>query len=1584
MGGWRNRATGGTAAIAMTAGLVTVAVVPAQADVDPTSNLVISEVYGGGGNAGATFTNDFIELFNTGTTPASLAGFSVQYAAATGTNWSGVIPLSGTIPGGGTYLVAGASQASVGAALPTPDASGSVNLSASNGNVALVNRATELTCATTACATDDAVIDLVGYGTGMASAGPPAPAPPDNTVSIARNAARANTVNNQADFALLSPPTPQGTGGGTPPSEPPADPTTVTPITSIQGGGAASPLAGQTVRTRGVVTATYPVGGVNGYVLQTPGTGGAVVPTATTPSPALSVFQPAGAITAQLGEYREVTGSVSEFTGLTQITVAADRSTVLTETAPPVTETTVTGWPTTDELREPLESVLFTPTGGYTVSNVFNANNFSEIGLAFGSTPLIQPTEVADAGTPAYAEAIDANARRQVAVDDGATTNFLSTANRAQTPPYVSLTNPVRVGAATVFPKPVIVDFRNMLWKFQPTSQVTTATAPADRPGFTDTRTDAPDDSVLTGAELSVASFNVLNYFTTLGENTAGCQSFKDRAGNPITVSGGCDLRGAFRAEDLTRQQDKIVKAINATDADVTGLMEIENSARLGEPADEAVGTLVTALNTDAGRTKWVFNPSSPDLAATATQQDVISNAIIYQPAKVNRLGEATALTRTAAPAFQNAREPIGQAFTPAGGGKPFFVAVNHFKSKGSGAGADADQGDGQGRSNASRVAQATALRDWVPTVLAGYPAATPVTDSFLIGDFNAYTREDPLRVLYDAGYTDVNAGRGPAAEQSYSFAGLSGSLDHVLANDSALTRVTGADIWNINSGESVALEYSRFNYHGTLFYAPDPFRSSDHDPVIAGFSADAPVSTSTELSLLNINDFHGRIDANTVKFSGTIEGLRKAAGEDNTLLLSAGDNIGASLFASASQQDQPTIDVLNALELRASAIGNHEFDAGEADLRDRVTAGGTNAGFGYLGANVYRKGTTTPAFTEYEVFPVDGVDVAVIGAVTQETPSLVSPSGVANLDFGDPVDAVNRVAAQLSDGNPANGEADVIVAEYHEGAGTSVPEGGTIESEIADGGAFAKIATDTSAQVDAIFTGHTHKEYVFAGPVPGEASKKRPIVQTGSYGERIGEITLTVDTTNGAVQSYTARNVPRVTTADADLVAASPRTAEVKRITDKALADAAVIGNRPVGRVTADITTAYSGGGYTGPGGTYVGGTRDDRAAESSLGIAIGNLLRDRLADRGAMIGVTNPGGLRADLLQAPDPVVTFGEANAVLPFANDLNTIVLTGAQFKAVLEQQYQTNADGTVPSRRYLALGLSDNVSYTYDDTAPAGSRITSITVNRAPIVATQDYTVATPSFLAQGGDNFRAFTQGRDRTDSGQIDRDALGRYLQDNDPLSPVFARRGVKVTGQPTGPVPVGRTATLNVAGLDLTSRGAPANTALTSTIDGSPAGTATVTAGAAAITVTVPAKRTGTYVLELTATPSGTKVRLPIQVVAAAVPTPAPTPTPTVRYSIRISPVYAQVRYGSRVRSSARVVTSDGGVVAGARTLYLTKNAGVTAYRISRDLRATATGLTEPRFLPPVDYRWFTRYLDGNGIARAESAGGLVQVRR
>jgi predicted extracellular nuclease len=846
----RKQVWGAVGAIALTAGAVSIASTSALAAPSVGAPVVINEVYGGGGNAGATFNRDFIELVNKTNAPVGLDGWSVQYASASGTSWTTKTNLPNiSIPANGRIVVGGASGAT-GAPI-TADVDGTINLSGASGKVALVNQQTALpgaTC-TDACSELGQVVDFVGYGAANDWAGAAAAPGTTNSTSVSRNSTSTNTADNAADFTAGTP-TP---GAGTPP--PPGTPVAKT-IAEVQGTGSSSPLVGENVIIKGVVTAAYPVGGFHGFYLQTQGTG--PEPSAGGASDGVFVFQAVSSSAldpdAVVGNYVEVTGKVSEFSGLTEVTAAAADIVDAGEDFSPVQALTVP-WPTTNAARESVESMLLQPTGAFTVTNTFATNQFGEVGLAVGTTPLMQNTEVAAPDSPEADAVVADNAKRAVTLDDGASTNFLANSfsattcsprptpcllNGNLTPAYVSNTEPVRVGEAATFSAPVVVDYRFNLWRFQPTAQVVgpdNATSPVS---FENTRTAAPDNAdinQLGTADLKVASFNVLNYFTDLGDQDPSCAAYYDRDGSGNNVQGGCGQRGAWDAADLARQTEKEVSAINALDADVVGLMEIENSAKFGHNRDAALASLVASLNAAAGPGTWAFVPSSTDLPS-ADSQDFITTAMIYKPATVMRVDRSRALGDQSddGQAFGNAREPIAQTFKKkTAKADKFLFVVNHFKSKGS-AGpfpGDEDTGDGQGASVTSRILQAQALRDWVPGVAAEYGAKAVV----MAGDYNSYTLEDPMDVLYKAGYTDVGSRFDPTSF-SYSFSGLSGSLDHILVNDNALQMSTGADHWNINSGESVAMEYSRYNYHSTDFHAPGPYRSSDHDPVVLGLKA--------------------------------------------------------------------------------------------------------------------------------------------------------------------------------------------------------------------------------------------------------------------------------------------------------------------------------------------------------------------------------------------------------------------------------------------------------------------------------------------------------------------------------------------------------------------------------------------------------------------------------------------------------------------------------------------------------------------------------------------------------------------------
>ncbi|QGG40481.1 hypothetical protein GEV26_03355 [Aeromicrobium yanjiei] len=639
--------------------------------------------------------------------------------------------------------------------------------------------------------------------------------------------------------------------------------------------------------------------------------------------------------------------------------------------------------------------------------------------------------------------------------------------------------------------------------------------------------------------------------------------------------------------------------------------------------------------------------------------------------------------------------------------------------------------------------------------------------------------------------------------------------------------------------------------------------------PLIAATSAQA--ADPVPINLIGINDFHGRIDASTLQWAGTVETVRSQFPAANSLMVSAGDNVSASLFASAIQKDNPTIDVLNAVGLDASAVGNHEFDSGYADLVDRIIP---RADYSILGANV-RKADSSRALDAYDTFDVAGVKVAVVGAVTQETSTLVSPAGIEGLSFGDPSTAVNEAVAEL-DALPAADKPDVIVASFHEGA----PDGSmTFTQAMSASAVFQKLINNTSPEVDAIFMGHTHQKYAYDAPVPG-SGRTRPVIQTGNYGENVGQIVLNVDPDTGEVVTYAKQNVARVATADAALLTQFPSSSlpEIKKIRDDAVAYATEVGNVQKGEITADITRAFLNG-------------VEDRASESTMGGLVADALLKTVGNlpAGADIALVNPGGLRPpDLTYAgvagdpvnTDGVVTYAELNAVLPFANNLNSVKLSGATLKKILEEQWQRDASGNVPSRPYLQLGTSKNLTYTYDDSRPEGSRIQSIRINGKEYDPEAQYKVATFSFLATGGDNFRSFKQGVN-TDTGLVDRDGWVAYFEDNSPISPDFARRSVRTSGVKSQ-YRVGGNVSFTLSKLNLTSTGSPANTSVSSklfwTEDGQEKsrnlGSRSVTTGTSApIAFTLPEGASGAMRVESTAYPTGTKVVVPLDVTGAAV---------------------------------------------------------------------------------------------------------------
>lgn len=504
---------------------------------------------------------------------------------------------------------------------------------------------------------------------------------------------------------------------------------------------------------------------------------------------------------------------------------------------------------------------------------------------------------------------------------------------------------------------------------------------------------------------------------------------------------------------------------------------------------------------------------------------------------------------------------------------------------------------------------------------------------------------------------------------------------------------------------------------------------------IVPAYAAEAD---QVSLNILGITDFHGHFsqakdrkdeisEPGAAVMACYINKEREA--NPNTSFVSAGDNIGGSPFESSILEDKPTLDVLNAMGLEASAVGNHEFDQGWDDLKDRVGVNGDKlAKFPYLGANV--KGSD---MAPSEVVEMDGVKVGYVGTVTADTPNLVSPAGIEGLSFDDAVEATNVEAKRLKE----SGEADVVIGLVHEGMDNS------------------KFSED----VDAVVAGHTH--------VLRKLDGKPVLVQPANYGMDLADIDIVYDKAEKKVVSVTAEN--RSTKDMMDVCGDTPDE-EVANIVSAAKDAAAIEGEEVVTTLKNDF---YRGANSDGASG-------GNRGTESSLNSMIADATLygvNKLTDLNADIGVMNAGGVREDLASGD---VTFAEAFAVQPFGNSLGVVEITGEQLKQALEQQWKPGQD-----RPMLALGLSENVQYAYDPDAEQGKHITYVSVNGEPLDPNKKYRVAGSSFLLTGGDSFDAFAEGEFQ-DAGQMDIDVFNRYLKDNKDIAvrPNQTSVGIKLSG--------------------------------------------------------------------------------------------------------------------------------------------------------------------------------------------------------
>jgi len=579
-----------------------------------------------------------------------------------------------------------------------------------------------------------------------------------------------------------------------------------TSIASVQGAGPGSPLDGQQVTVSGIVSGDFQNGDANsssdlgGFFMQSespdndPDT-----------SDGIFVFDAGdSSIDVDVGDRVTVTGTVQEYFGETQIVansiaVKGSGSVRATDVSLPTASVATNSDGDWIADLEAFEGMLVRFSQPLIVSEVRDLERFGSMLLAEGGR-LFQYTNQNLPDVDGYRAHRTGNAARSIVLDDGQRSNNVSPIR------YLGAADgQLRIGDTVSGLTGNLRYSRGSggsgdeAWRVMPTSD----------PEFdkTNPRPALPDAA----GSLRIASFNVLNYFSTIDSGNDRCGPARNE-----------NCRGADSDDERRRQLQKITTALAMIDADIVGLVELENNA------SESLSDIVDALNGRVGTDAYEFVDTG------RIGDDVIKTGFIFKPATVIPTGRFAILGSNVDPSFNDERNrpALAQSFSQRSDGAAITVVVNHLKSKGSDCEAEGDPniGDGQGNCNRTRSLAAAAIADW----LDGDPTSSGDADFLIIGDLNAYLEEDPLATLKAAGYSNLIEIVGGRDAYSFVFDGQSGALDHALASPSLGQQVVAAIEWHINADEPRALDYNL--EHGRdpgLFDGDTPYRTSDHDPVI-------------------------------------------------------------------------------------------------------------------------------------------------------------------------------------------------------------------------------------------------------------------------------------------------------------------------------------------------------------------------------------------------------------------------------------------------------------------------------------------------------------------------------------------------------------------------------------------------------------------------------------------------------------------------------------------------------------------------------------------------------------------------------
>ncbi|MGY3128066.1 putative extracellular nuclease [Agrococcus sp. UYP33] len=856
--------------------------------------------------------------------------------------------------------------------------------------------------------------------------------------------------------------------------EPPVDATcgsdAVIAIGAVQGSGDATTMGGQAVTVEGVVTRTFQgSSAVAGFTLQDAGDRDAAT------SDAIYVAA-SGAAVAE-GDVVQVSGTAEESSGLTRLTDATLLDCGEGTLPAPVAVTLPL------DAAESTESMLVTLTQELTILEYFNFGRFGEV--VVGTERQVQPTAIAAPGSAEAAAVRAANAANRITIDDGRSAQNADPAIHPGNLQPLSLENRFR-GGDTITGITGVLDYAFGLWRLQPTEAGTFA---SENP-----REAAPQ---IEGATLEVASFNVLNYFTTL------------------------DSRGAVTPEEFNRQEAKIVAAIDELDSAIVGLLEIENNDGL------ALETLVAALNEVAGpNADGSAHWAGIDTGTLGT--DEITTALIYQPALVAPEGDHAVLDSSVDPRFDTSanRPALAQSFRDLATDRVVTVAVNHLKSKGSACEGDTGTPE-QGNCNAVRTLAADALSDW----LAMDPTGVETDGSLIIGDLNSYDNEDPITTLEAAGYTDLLEEFQGEDAYTYVFDGQIGYLDYGLADAALLPSVVGADEWHANADEPSIFDYTmafKAPAQDALF-APDPYRASDHDAVVIGlaFEAAPPVETVVETYAgddryaTNVETSEALFEPGTdvIIASGQVFADALAAGPaaaraDASLLLTPTDGLLPVTVAELERLQPGTVTIVGGTPSVSSATAAQITEVVPNAAVSRI-AGSDRYQTAALIAERYFGDATEVLLASGEQF-ADAVSASGVASAVGDLPVLLTPRATASEHTVDAIESLGAGTAVVL-GSSAT-VTDATVRAYR-AEGFTVPRVAGADRYATNALLVERLVTPTDEQAIAIASGTNYPDALSASMVAGAHSA--PVLLAASTC-----VTLDVEELIAALAPTTVYNV--------------------------------------------------------------------------------------------------------------------------------------------------------------------------------------------------------------------------------------------------------------------------------------------------------------------------------------------------------------------------------------------------------------------------------------------------------------------------